>query len=89
VLRAHVLRVLIGQGVRQYDFLGGEDPSKDRWGAQVGSYADIHFARPLTQGALYLRMDQAVRDLKNWLRTNLPAALLRALRKSKASAAPL
>jgi len=89
VLRAHVLKTLIGQGIRHYDFLGEEDPSKDRWGAQVGSYADIHFARPLTQGALYLRMDQAVRDLKNWLRTNLPAALLRALRKSKASAAPL
>jgi CelD/BcsL family acetyltransferase involved in cellulose biosynthesis len=86
VLRAHVLQILIGQGARQYDFLGGEDPSKDRWGAQVGSYADIHFARPLTQGALYLRMDQTARALKSWLRTNLPAALLRALRKGKSSA---
>jgi CelD/BcsL family acetyltransferase involved in cellulose biosynthesis len=86
MLRAHVLQILIGQGARQYDFLGGEDPSKDRWGAQVGSYADIHFARPLTQGALYLRMDQTARALKSWLRTNLPAALLRALRKGKSSA---
>jgi CelD/BcsL family acetyltransferase involved in cellulose biosynthesis len=85
VLRAQVLRMLIGQGVRQYDFLGGEDASKDRWGAQVGSYADIHFARPLTQGALYLRMDQTGRALKSWLRTNLPALLLRTLRKRKSS----
>lgn len=83
VLRAHVLRTLIGEGVRQYDFLGEEDPSKNRWGANVGSYTDIHFARPLTRGALYLRIDQTTRSLKSWLRTNLPAPVLRALRKRK------
>lgn len=83
VLRAHVLKTLIGQGVRQYDFLGGEDPSKNRWGAQIGSYADVHFARPLTQGAVYLRVDQTKRVLKAWLRTNLPGPLLRSLRKRK------
>jgi CelD/BcsL family acetyltransferase involved in cellulose biosynthesis len=81
VLRAHVLKTLIGQGVRQYDFLGGEESSKIRWGAQKGSYADIHFARPLARGAIYLRMVQATRALKSWVRTNLPAPLLRALRK--------
>jgi CelD/BcsL family acetyltransferase involved in cellulose biosynthesis len=86
VLRAHVLKILIGQGIRYYDFLGEEDPSKNRWGAQVGSYADIHFARPLTQGALYLRMDQTKRALKSWLRANLPAPALRAIRKQKSSA---
>jgi CelD/BcsL family acetyltransferase involved in cellulose biosynthesis len=85
VLRAHVLKTLIGQGIRQYDFLGEEDPSKNRWGAQVGSYADVHFARRLTQGAIYLRMDQTTRDLRNWVRTNLPAPLLRALRRGKSS----
>ena len=83
VLRAQVLRTLIGEGVRQYDFLGEEDPSKNRWGANVGSYADIHFALPLTRGAIYLRMDQTTRSLKNWLRRNLPAPVLRALRKRK------
>jgi len=87
VLRAHVLKMMIGQGTRQYDFLGEEDPSKNRWGAKVGSYADIHFAQPLTQGAAYLRMDQTTRALKSWFRTNLPAPVLRALRKHKASAA--
>jgi CelD/BcsL family acetyltransferase involved in cellulose biosynthesis len=85
VLRAHVLKALIDQGIRQYDFLGEEDPSKNRWGTQVGNYADVHFARRLTQGAIYLRMDQTTRDLKNWVRTNLPAPLLRALRKGKSS----
>jgi CelD/BcsL family acetyltransferase involved in cellulose biosynthesis len=86
VLRAHVLKALIGEGIRQYDFLGEENPSKNRWGAQVGSYTDIHFARPLTQGAIYLRTDQTTRALKSWFRTNLPAPVLRALRKRKSSA---
>jgi CelD/BcsL family acetyltransferase involved in cellulose biosynthesis len=85
VLRAHLLKMLIGQGVRQYDFLGEEDPSKNRWGAQLGSYADIHFARPLTQGAAHLRMDQTARVLKSWFRTILPAPVLQALRKYRSS----
>ena len=86
VLRAHVLKTLIGQGVRQYDFLGGEEASKVRWGAQKRSYADIRFARPLTHGAIYLRVDQTTRALKSWFRTILPAPVLRALRKGKSSA---
>jgi CelD/BcsL family acetyltransferase involved in cellulose biosynthesis len=86
VLRAHVLKTLISQGVRHYDFLGEEDPSKNRWGAEIGSYADIHFARPLTRGAMYLRMDQTTRALKSWFRTNLPAPVLKALRKRNATA---
>jgi CelD/BcsL family acetyltransferase involved in cellulose biosynthesis len=86
VLRAHVLKMLIGQGVRYYDFLGEEDSSKNRWGAEVGSYADIHFARPLTRGAIYLKMVQTTQALKSWFQTNLPAPFLRALRKRKSRA---
>jgi Acetyltransferase (GNAT) domain len=72
VLRAHVLRTLIGQGVRQYDFLGGQDPGKDRWHPQVGSYADIPCARPYTRGSAYLGLDQAARASNDWLRGNPP-----------------
>jgi CelD/BcsL family acetyltransferase involved in cellulose biosynthesis len=86
VLRAQVLKTLIGQGVRQYDFLGGEEASKVRWGAEKGSYTDIHFARPRTRGAIYLRMDRATRALKSWFRRNLPAPVLRALRNGKSQA---
>jgi len=86
VLRAHVLKTLIDQGIQQYDFLGGEEASKIRWGAQKRSYADIHFARRLTRGAIYLRMVQTTHTLKNWFRTNLPAPVLRALRKGKSQA---
>jgi len=33
VLRGQLLRNLIDRGIRRYDFLGGEDESKTRWGA--------------------------------------------------------
>ena len=33
VLRGRLLRNLIDRGIRRYDFLGGEDESKTRWGA--------------------------------------------------------
>jgi hypothetical protein len=52
----------------------------------VGSYADIHFARPLTRGAIYLKMVQTTQALKSWFQTNLPAPFLRALRKRKSRA---
>lgn len=81
LLRAHVLKTLIEQGVCQYDFLGGEDPSKDRWGAKVGSYADIHFARPHTRGSFYLNLDQTIRQTKSWLKAILPAPVLKTLRR--------
>jgi CelD/BcsL family acetyltransferase involved in cellulose biosynthesis len=81
VLRAHVLKTLIVQGVRQYDFLGGDDPSKNRWGAQAGIYVDLHFARLYTRGSAYLALDEAARASKNWVRSNLPAGAVNFLRR--------
>ncbi len=36
-LRGYVIRQLIAEGVRRYDFLAGQDPSKDRLGAQTAT----------------------------------------------------
>jgi hypothetical protein len=72
VLRGYVLKDMIGRGVRRYDFLAGDDPSKARWGTQVGNYVDLHFARPLTKGSLYLRYAQSAAQGKAWLRRRLP-----------------
>src|SRR5262249_10330467 len=54
VLRGEVLKRLISEGVTIYDFLGGELSYKARWAAQAGHYRDLHFARPLSLGAVYL-----------------------------------
>jgi CelD/BcsL family acetyltransferase involved in cellulose biosynthesis len=72
VLRGHVLKQLIGQGVRRYDFLAGEDASKARWGAEVGSYVDLHFARPRSVGSFYLQVVHRAAAAKESARRRLP-----------------
>lgn len=72
VLRAHVIRQLIGAGMRRYDFLAGESASKSRWDAGITRYASIHFARPKSMGSIYLQTVQAAALGKEWLRFHLP-----------------
>lgn len=82
VLRARVLQELIAQGVRTYDFLGGADESKLRWGAEPGHYLDLRFARPFSAGAAYLRTQQYAAESKSWLRRNLPETVWQVLHKA-------
>lgn len=57
VLKAHVIRQLITDGIHRYDFLGGAEPYKQRWGAQPGIYRDIHFvANSFSKAHLYMRL---------------------------------
>ena len=81
VLRSQVLKQLIADGVRRYDFLGGADESKMRWGAQAGHYLDLSFARPFSTGAAYLRAQQCAERSKSWLRRNLPGRAWEVLHK--------
>jgi CelD/BcsL family acetyltransferase involved in cellulose biosynthesis len=75
VLRAHVLKQLIADGVRRYDFLAGESEAKTRWGARLGHYLDICFARPWSVGALYLQSVHRAASAKGQLRSRLPGAV--------------
>jgi CelD/BcsL family acetyltransferase involved in cellulose biosynthesis len=81
VLRGHVLKTLIAEGVRSYDFLGGVDAHKKSWCAQPRPYMNISFARPCSRGALYLSLHGHARTAKAWLRTHLPSPAVRALRR--------
>jgi len=80
VLRSQVLKQLIGEGVRRYDFLGGTDDSKMRWGGQLRSYLNLHFARPHSRGDLYLGLRYKCRQTKDWLRKNLPTGMWKILK---------
>jgi CelD/BcsL family acetyltransferase involved in cellulose biosynthesis len=80
VLRAHVLRQIISEGVRHYDFLGGVNVRKERWGPEVRQYAHLHFARPWTRGSLYLQTLHKASEGKEWLREHLPTPLWNTLR---------
>jgi CelD/BcsL family acetyltransferase involved in cellulose biosynthesis len=73
VLRSHILREIIAEGVRRYDFLAGESSSKARWTAQVESYVNLHFARPWSIGSAYLELRQKLHGTKEWMRAHLPA----------------
>ncbi len=84
VLRSLVLRECIENGVRFYDFLYGDQESKQRWGADVGHYVDFHFARPASAGAVYLASTRILSASRAWLRMHAPAWLwnrLQALRR--------
>jgi CelD/BcsL family acetyltransferase involved in cellulose biosynthesis len=72
VLKAMILRELIRQGVRYYDFLGGKDPYKFRWGAEKRAYLHLRSALPRSRGALYLRVARSATGGKTWLRERLP-----------------
>jgi CelD/BcsL family acetyltransferase involved in cellulose biosynthesis len=72
ILRAQVLNQLIAAGVHRFDFLAGWDPAKTRWGAEVGNYIDIHFARPHSVGSLLLQAADVSKRAKEWLRAHLP-----------------
>jgi CelD/BcsL family acetyltransferase involved in cellulose biosynthesis len=81
VLRGEVLKTLIAEGVRVYDFLGGKDSYKTRWGAKLGYYRTLRFALPLTRGGLALQLATHAIAGKNWLRRNLPQPAWRFLKK--------
>ena len=72
ILRGYVLKSLIGEGVRCYDFLGGVDPSKARWGAKTGTYLDLHFAVPSSRGSIYLQLKHRAQESKQRLREIMP-----------------
>jgi CelD/BcsL family acetyltransferase involved in cellulose biosynthesis len=74
VLRGEVLKRLIQEGVRVYDFLGGGDSYKARWAAKPGAYRTIKFARPFTKGGLFLQITSQAANGKQWLRRNLPGS---------------
>jgi CelD/BcsL family acetyltransferase involved in cellulose biosynthesis len=82
VLRGEVLKRLVSEGVRVYDFLGGEDSYKSRWGAKTGCYHEFHFARPFTFGGALLWSSERAREYKRSLRENFPEAV-RFLRNAK------
>jgi CelD/BcsL family acetyltransferase involved in cellulose biosynthesis len=72
VLRSQVLRHLIQEGVRHYDFLAGVSPSKERWGTHADAYVDLHFAKRRTRGAAHLAAVERAIAIKDSLRAHLP-----------------
>lgn len=84
ILRGQVMRNLIMEGVRRYDFLAGEPGYKAHWLAQLGKYVNLHFARPFSLGGTCLRaLDDAKRG-KEWLRVHVPTEVWEVLHRINA-----
>lgn len=80
-LRAATLEDFIRAGVRCYDFLGGGDAYKLRFGAVKSRYRTIHFARPSTLGSVQLALDRFDHNSRQWAREHLPEPVVHALRR--------
>lgn len=72
VLTALVLRRLIAEGVRWYDFQEGDESYKARWGAGRRAYRYLCSAPPWSRGARYLALVSAAAQAKGWLRDRVP-----------------
>lgn len=81
VLRSQVLKQLISEGVRRYDFLGGKDESKMRWGASLRKYQNIRFACAWSRGSLHLAAEDGIATMRSWMRTHLPKKLWKFAKK--------
>ena len=87
-LRAHVLEETIRTGAQRYDFLGGADTYKAKFGSRQANYLNLSFAGPSISGRTYLVLQKRKRQFKSWLKSKLPAKMLAALRQEAASQAP-
>jgi CelD/BcsL family acetyltransferase involved in cellulose biosynthesis len=83
-LKAHLLEEIIGSGARRYDFLGGNDCYKAKFGARQASYLNIFIAGPSRLGRLYLAVQKQKRSAKAWLKDNFPPQLVAAMRSKTA-----
>ena len=83
VLRAHVLRTLMAEGIRKYDFLGGVSDSKTRWGAEIGRYVNFRFSRPRSLGGAYVHVRREAEGAKEWLRPRAPRRIWQMLHNMK------
>jgi CelD/BcsL family acetyltransferase involved in cellulose biosynthesis len=52
ILRAAAIKASIEEGMRGYDFLGGEEDFKTRWGTSSHSIRKVHLAAPGIRGRL-------------------------------------
>jgi CelD/BcsL family acetyltransferase involved in cellulose biosynthesis len=79
-LRAHVLEEMIRSGVKKYDFLGGNDPYKAKFGAHQENYLNLFFAGPSRTGRAFVAAQRRTRLIKAWLKSKLPAGVLARIR---------
>jgi CelD/BcsL family acetyltransferase involved in cellulose biosynthesis len=83
-LRAHVLKEMIAAGAKRYDFLGGDDRYKLRFGASQDTYFDLQFAGDGPLGRACVAQQRQARQSKRWIKSHLPSSVLALLQRRAA-----
>jgi len=76
VLRGMAISHCIGERIRGYDFLGGIEDFKTRWGTKTHYVQRVRIGAPSLSGALAFAATAGVRQLKDWGREHLPEWLV-------------
>ncbi|MBM4036594.1 MAG: GNAT family N-acetyltransferase, partial [Planctomycetes bacterium] len=76
-LKAHAIRESIARGAREYDFLGGDAPYKQKWGAQRRECVFLTLARRTAKARLHMALPR----LRDAARALTPGPLLRLKRR--------
>jgi CelD/BcsL family acetyltransferase involved in cellulose biosynthesis len=84
VLRAHAIRSAIEEGLAGYDFLGGAEEFKRRWGTSTFHVRLVHLAAPGARGALAWMATVGALDARSRLRSQAPERLVRVFRAARA-----
>jgi CelD/BcsL family acetyltransferase involved in cellulose biosynthesis len=72
VLRGMAIRESIAEGLVSYDFLGGDEEFKTRWGTDTHHVVRARIGAPGPEGGLAYVCTAEVRDAKLWVREHLP-----------------
>jgi CelD/BcsL family acetyltransferase involved in cellulose biosynthesis len=73
VLRGMAIRECIGEGLEAYDFLGGDEEFKTRWGTRTHYVQRVRIGGPGAAGRIAHLCTAGFRDVRLWLRERLPA----------------
>jgi CelD/BcsL family acetyltransferase involved in cellulose biosynthesis len=84
VLRAHAIKAAIEEGLRSYDFLGGTEDFKQRWGTSVHHVRNVHLAAPGPRGSLAWVATVGAHDARSRLRGRAPDGLVKTVRALRA-----
>jgi len=78
VLRGMAIRESIAEGLESYDFLGGVEEYKTRWGTTSHFVRHARIGAPGPAGGLAYLCTAKLRDAKLWVREHLPERLVEA-----------
>jgi CelD/BcsL family acetyltransferase involved in cellulose biosynthesis len=78
VLRGMVIKECIAEGLVAYDFLGGTEEFKTRWGTTTHEVERVRIGAPGPVGGLAYLCTAGWRDAKLWIRASLPKRLVEA-----------